>query len=262
MPRPTLRRVRWWLTGIVLALCGGILPSAHARDLNASLPYLPSVLETSERGAFIDLVKAIDDVYTEGRIVIKIYPFQRSLYNVVSGNADFHLPMFKNPAIPPEQLPFRHISVPMGNVVLVLYSHIDHPLTKEDLLKAKFISPYPYVIETDRGLVESLNEIPIQGQSSVKQMFQKLDAKRIDGFIFAQEDTDAVLKELRLKSIQRTFYLELGDFILVQKSDRGDEVDRILSQALRILQSQGRLQPLHQKIHRPYQDWQPADMGW
>ena len=128
---PTLHMICCWMTGIVLALYGGIIQTAHARDLQASLPYLPCVLETPERGAFIDLVKAIDDVYTEGRIIIKIYPFQRSLYNVVSGKADFHLPMFKNPAIPPEQLPFRHISLPMGNVVLVLYSHIDRPLTKK-----------------------------------------------------------------------------------------------------------------------------------
>jgi len=245
------------LTGYMLTVA-----PMYARDLHASLPYLPSVSETPDRGAFINLVKAIDELYSDGQIVIKVFPFQRSLMNIIDGKADFHLPLFKNPAIPPEKLPYRHISVPMGKVVLILYSHIDHPLTKDDLLQAKTISPYPYRIETDRGLLESLAEFPIQAQLSVEQMFRKLDAKRIDGFIFAQEDSDAVLKTLKIKTIQRVCYQEFEDFIVVPKNEHGEEMDRLLSEILRTLHDEGRLQQLWQKIHLPYQEWQPAAMDW
>lgn len=151
----------------------------------------------------------------------------------------------------------------MGQVDFVIYSHVDNPITRDKIDAAKKLSSFPYVLETDRGHVE-LFDFPIQGQSSIEQMLKKLQAKRIDGFIFSQEETDRVLRKMRLKEVHREYYQTYDDIPIVRKDDAnlGDEVDRILSTALATLKKSGKLQELWKRIHVPYQNWQPSEMGW
>ena len=66
-----------------------LVRAAESRDLKASLPVIPGTDVTRGNAVFIDLVKMIDDVYTEGTIRIEIYPFTRSIKNVERGKADF-----------------------------------------------------------------------------------------------------------------------------------------------------------------------------
>ncbi|MBW1783531.1 MAG: hypothetical protein JRL30_22655, partial [Deltaproteobacteria bacterium] len=59
-----------------------LIHSAEARDLKASLPQLPPLVESADKGFLVDLVKAMDKAYPEGNISIVVYPFKRSLDNV------------------------------------------------------------------------------------------------------------------------------------------------------------------------------------
>ena len=68
-------------------------------DLKASIAQLPGLADSPEKGAFIDLVKAIDAAYKDGKITIGVYPFARSVNNVIDGFADFHIPNVRNPQI-------------------------------------------------------------------------------------------------------------------------------------------------------------------
>ena len=111
-------------------------------------------------------------------------------------------------------------------------------------------------METYRGL-ENFFDFPVEGSSAIDQSFNKLLKNRLDGCLFAQEESDFVLKQLRMKGIHRTFFCTFDDVIIVPKNAAGDETEKILSQAIRTLKSDGRLQALHLKIHQPYQDWQP-----
>jgi polar amino acid transport system substrate-binding protein len=239
------------LVGVVFSPC-----STRARDLNASLAYLPSLIDSSGEGPFVDLVKAIDGVYTEGAIHIAVYPFARSLYNVVTGNSDFHLPMARNPLVSEAAQPYRYVSEKMGQAVFVIYSHKDKPISQEDILRDKSLATFPYRLETERGL-ENYFDFPVSSSSTIAQSMKKIEAHRIDGFIWPQEEADFVIKNLQIKTIHREFYGLFDDVIVIPTGPRGDEVDRILSQALRTLRSTGRLQVLYEKIHRPYHDWQP-----
>ena len=129
------------LTVVFLGLSMSI--PAMAKDLNASLAFLPNILESPEEGVFIDLVKAIDDAYAGGEIKIRVYPFTRSMENVIQGKADFHLPMMRNTLIPEDSLPFRYATTKMGEVVMVLYSNRNKPVTPEMIEKMKGGSKFP-----------------------------------------------------------------------------------------------------------------------
>jgi polar amino acid transport system substrate-binding protein len=93
-------------------------------------------------------------------------------------------------------------------------------------------------------------------------MMEKVGKKRIDACIHAQEESDYVVNQLKLKDIHRESYTSFDDVVLVQKGEKGDEADKIISASLKALASSGRLEELHSKIHVPYQDWQPEKMNW
>jgi polar amino acid transport system substrate-binding protein len=241
---------------VIVFLIGSFAGTALAKDLQASLAYLPNILETPEKGVFIDLVKAIDEQYDGGKIVINVYPFNRSIDNVIKGKADFHMPMLKNPLIPEKDLPFRYVSVPTGKVIIVLYSRKDNIITAEMIEKAKGLGKFPYKIETDAG-VKDFFEFPTIGSSSIEQSLGKLAKGRIDGFLFAQEESDFTLKNMKEKNIHREFFKAYDDVIIIPKGPQGEETNKILSDALNKLKASGKLEELHNKIHVSYQDWQP-----
>jgi len=253
--------------GILIPLCVMLsvillmASPAACKDLVASVALLPNISESPDKGVFIDLIKAMNDTYPEGKFKIEVFPFGRSIDNVVTGKSDFHIPMLRNPIVPEEKLPFRYASVPMGKVYFVIYSHKDNPITKEMIEKAMSQKPFPYKISVMRGL-ENFSDFPVEGETSLEQLMEKVDKKRIDACIHAQEEADFVLKNLKLKDIHREYYTVYDDVVLVQKGEKGDEADKIISASLKSLADSGRLEELHAKIHVPYQDWQPAQMNW
>ena len=234
---------------------------AISKDLTASVAFLPNISESPDKGVFIDLIKAMNEQYPGGKFNIEVFPFGRSIDNVVTGKADFHIPMLRNPIVPEEKLPFRYASVSMGKVYMVIYSRSDNPITKEMIEKAMTQKPFPYKINVMRGL-EDFYGFPAEGESSIEQMMEKVDKKRIDAFVHAQEESDFVLKQVKLKDIHRESFTSFDDVVLVQKGEKGDEADKIISDSLKALASSGRLEELHAKVHVPYQDWQPDKMGW
>lgn len=231
-------------------------------DLLASMAELPGLAETPDKGAFVDLVKAMDGVYPDGDIIIEIFPFARSVDNVINGKADFHVPTLRNPEISEENLPYRTVTESMGTVVFVLYSHIDNVLTKAAIDKAtKAGGEFPYKIEVPGGLGGNFlfTTIPSNDLSS---SMQKVANKRIDAVLWAQEESDLTLRELKIKTIRRNHYADFDDAIIIPKGPEGDKTNRILSGALKTLKTSGRQKALYSKIHLPYDDWQPADMKW
>ncbi len=239
-----------------------LLRIGGSNNLIASLAQLPGLADTPEKGAFVDLVKALDDEYTGGKITIEIYPMARSINNVIEGNADFHIPVFVNPVVPVSKLPFRYISERIGKTSFVLYSNIDKPITVKMINDAIARGgKFPYKIETAHGIEGNYN-FPLLPAKDIEQSLRKVGAGRIDAMLWAQEEADTVLRELKIKTILRSHMIDFEDTILIQKGPAGDRIDKILSEAVRKLRKSGRLQVLWAKVHRPYNDWQPSRMGW
>ena len=233
-----------------------------SKDLTASLAQLPGLADSPDKGAFVDLVKAIDEVYTEGRIKIELYPMARSINNVIEGKKDFHIPMLKSPVIKDVSvLPYHIVSEKMGIVSIVIYSHVDKKLTRRMLDQAAKGGNFSYKIESAGGM-ENLFPFPISATQGLEQSFKKISSKRIDALLWAQEEGDMIINKMKLGNIYRSSYENMDDVIITPKNSRGEEVDKIISAALKKLKRSGRLKELYSKIHIPYKNWQPSKMGW
>jgi len=228
----------------------------RAQDLKASLAFLPNISESPDKGAFVDLVKAFAEVYTSGKIQISVAPMARSVDNVLSGAADFHVPMIRNTAVPADSLPFKCSTEALGKVVFVIYSNKAKPITLNMLKAAKDKKPFPYQLETGRGL-EAFFDFPVTPSNSLDQSLKKVDAGRVDGFIWAQEEADYTVRTLALKNVHRAFYFAFDDIIVLPKGPKGDKLDAVFAKLIKSLRESGKLQALHGAIHSPYSDWQP-----
>lgn len=254
-----------WLWMLILLVPCRVYGLCGSSDLMASLAELPGLAESPDQGAFVEIVKAIDSAYTEGCITIRLFPFARSVHNITSGKADFHIPSIRNPNIEQTHFPYRIATEKMGTVCFVIYSHHDKPLTKQMLADAiqqkQGGAPFPYKVEVAQG-IEDQFPFPAKPSNYIDQSLKKVAMKRIDALIWAQEETDLTLKRLKIGTIQREFWQAFDDVILISKGPEGDRVDTILSNALNNLRASGRLKQLYSDIHRPYDGWQPFEKGW
>jgi polar amino acid transport system substrate-binding protein len=175
-----------------------------------------------------------------------------------AGQADFLLPYIP-PYIPPshlsdENLPYTFASKPIVQVSFVLYTRGNGPVLNMEHLDT-------YRIETLRGAAEHF-PFKIGEIDSFRQGLMKVISKRSDGFIVEQDAADKYIRAHRLKNIRRTLYSTWNSSIAIPKGERGREIDRIISTALRKLKKSGELQKITQTIHKPYEDWQPYQMNW
>lgn len=242
-------------------LGGRAQPPAAPRPLAANLALLPGLADSPDKGAFVEVVKAMGEIYPGG-IHIAVYPFARSLHDVEAGLADFHIPSMRNPEIPPDKLPYRFVSEKIGSVAFVLYSRSEKPVTRKDVYAAlQQGGTFPYVIEVSSG-AEANCAFPARPTNNYEQSLRKLGDGRIDAIWNAQEETDLVLRQLRLRNIHRSYWGNFDDMIAIRKGPESDELDRTLSGLLRQLKTSGRLAEIYRKVHAPYLDWQPANEGW
>lgn len=232
-----------------------------ARDLIASLAQIPNLADSPDKGVFVDLVKAIDEIYP-GKITIKVYPFARSIENVLQGTADFHIPVPRNPDIDNSKLPYRFVTEKLANVTFVIYSNKDKIITRKNINDALAKGgKFPYQIEVANG-TGALFPFPTTGFIAFAgSSLKKVQSKRIDALI-CSDDADMDVKQLKLKEIHRSFYKYMDDTIMIPKGPKGDELDKILSNCIKKLKASGRLQKIYKDVHPPYIEWQPADMGW
>ena len=245
--------------GLILLVISSItFSNANAVDLKASLAILPIHSQIDEhsqlKGGFVELVQAVDDEYKEGVITIKLYPFARSLQNVIAGRADFHAPLIKLPHISEDTLPYTYASEKITEVAFVLYTNTAKPnLDRKNLSK--------YVIATMMGHSHFFPFL-VREKTSIAGGIKMLSVGRIDGYIMEQEATDNFIRENKIKNIRRELYFQLDSSIVIPKGKRNKEIDDIISVALRKLKASGKLQKITNKIHLPYKEWQPSDMNW
>jgi len=222
------------------------------RILQAHLGELPGLINADKTGPFIDLVHAIDDLYPDITIQITIYPIARAIAGVSNGKADFGLPAIRN-LRDADLLPYRFTTRSFGKVAHVIYSNNTSPITTD--------MAYGIVPTTRDLLIEAVPDympFPVQRSMSIEQSLRKLSRGRIDAFVWAQEEADLMLKHLGLTNIRREFFGDFEDVFLIQKGAAGDDMDQFLSDAIVRLAASGKLAEIYEKIHRPYQEWQPG----
>lgn len=224
--------------------------TASARDLKASLPLIPVMVDSQDKGVLVDLVKAMAAEYKEGKITWEVYPFARSIDNIEKGRADFHLPFLVNPRISSEKLPFQFSSESIFTVQFCLY-------TNKNNLVINPSNVSKFIIETDQAHTQYL-DFKVTGSPDLESSLKKVDMGRADGWIMAMYETDAPLKRLGLKNIKRWPYKRFDVRMVVAKGDKGKEVDRIVSGLVKKLKANGKYQKIMGKVaDQKYEDWQP-----
>ncbi|TYT74359.1 transporter substrate-binding domain-containing protein [Desulfobotulus mexicanus] len=220
---------------------------AYGNEFKASLANMPVYAESADKGVIVDLVKAIETV-SGNKISISVYPFARSMHNVITGQYDFHIPLIKNELISENDLEYYFSTETIFHVNFVLYTIKDSPIALENL--------YRYTIETDRAHV---NYFPfkILPSNSIEGSLKKLSVGRIDGWIFADTATDPILKKLDLKNIERTLYKRFEVKVILPKSKMGKETDAMLTKAIADLKKSSKFKEIMQMIDLPFDPWQP-----
>ncbi|MDE1463650.1 substrate-binding periplasmic protein [Spartinivicinus poritis] len=244
----------WWFIFFILIT----FIKANARDLKASLAILPVHSEYGPdgqpKGGFVEVVQAIDKVYTEGKISIVLYPFARSLSNVVSGEADFHIPLIRLPHIAEETLPYAYASEKITQVAFVLYTNATKPnLNRINLGK--------HSIATMMGHTHFF-PFKTQELTTIASGVTMLVNDRIEGYIMEQDAVDSYIRQNRIKNVRRKLYYQWDSSVVIPKGENREEMDAIISEALHKLKANGTLQKITQKIHQPYIEWQPDKMSW
>ncbi|RAJ06329.1 ABC transporter substrate-binding protein [Aeromonas salmonicida] len=226
----------------------------HTARFSAYLGLLPGLIDSNGTGPFVDLVKAIADLDDGVEVSVEVYPMPRATRSVVVGEADFNLPALRNPYIDESMLPYRFSSVTFGKVTHVLYSSSATPVTPAMVLG------YEY---TKRDLlIEGVSDFwpfSVKRSLSIEQSLGKLSRGRIDAFLWAQEEADFALRKMGLTNIHRVYFGEFDDVFIIPKGEKGDAVDRFLTQSIGKLKTSGQLDKIYSAIHGPYQEWQPGE---
>ena len=226
-----------------------VLSQAEARDLKASMPHIPILAESKDKGVLIDLLKAMAEEYKDGTITWEVWPPARAMDNVEKGKADFLMPQLVNPNINPDKLPFQWSSDIIFKAIFCLYTNKNNKEINPGNLKK-------FKIETLNGM-ESFYDFPVDGSPDMEAGLKKVDMGRIDGWIMAMPESDQTLKRLGLKNIKRWKFKEYDSGIVLQKGPQGKEVDKILSGLIKNLKANGKYQKIMGPIiHQKFEEWQ------
>lgn len=220
---------------------------ATAKEMTASLAQMPMYAESVDKGVLVDLVKAIEK---ESGVTIKreVVPFARSMDNAINRQADFHLPLIKVPNADESKLNYDHSTETIFHVNFTLYSNKNKPLDMNKLSS--------YKLETDRAHTQYF-PFHVEPSSSIESSLKKVDAGRIDGFIFADNASDPIVKQENLKNIKRTLYKVFDVKIILPKGGRGGETDKLLTAAIQSLRKKGIYKQIMGSADAPFENWQP-----
>lgn len=229
--------------------------AVDAPDLKAVGILLPGVVNSATEGTLIELVQAIDEVYTAGRIVIEAVPLARATDAVARGTADLGFPALRMNSSADTTMAYRLSTAAFGQVNFVLYTRAGRALTRTAILQAATQgASFPYDIEAPARNWG----FPTKRFSNLESALSKVVAGRIDALLWAQEDADLTLRRLRFKDIHRESFGNFDTVFMLPRGPRGDFVDHVLSASIATLHATGRLQALSAKTYRVHDPWQPA----
>ncbi len=233
------------LACIIIVVCFAF--PVKALEYSATLAKMPVYAESTDKGVLIDLVNAIADE-TGASISIKVDPFARSMHNVISKKSDFHLPLIVAPHIDESTLDYDHSTETIFHVNFVLYTNKGKNINKDNV--------HNFNVETDRAHTKYFT-FEVKPSSNIEGSIRKVDAGRMDAFIFADFASDPLVKKHNLKNINRELFQVFDVKIILPKGGHGGETDKFLSDAIARLRAKGLYDKIMGIIDLPYDNWQP-----
>jgi len=213
----------------LLAVSLSGIQTAQAADRVMSFGNLPVLAETKDKGILVNMVKALDKAMGSTSD-IGVFPFPRSIDNVVQGKAAYHLPELEDPKTDPASLPFDLSDTMFFKVHFVLYSTKGAGVTLDNLASKK--------IETSMAHTRYF-PFKIKGSSNFESSMKKVNAGRIDGFIFAMLEMDSLMAALKLDNIERQLYQSFEVRAILPKGQKGGDTDKYLKAGMDKLVASG-----------------------
>lgn len=236
---------RFFISALAVAMT--IPAAALAKDYKASLAQMPVYAESADKGVLVDFTKAL--AKTSGSsIKIEVAPFARSMDNVIQNKVDFHMPLIQVPNQDESKLKYDHSTATIFHVNFVLYSNKNKPL---DMAKLG-----GYKLETDAAHVGYF-PFAVTASPAIDASLKRVDAGRIDGFIFADFASDPIVKAEKLSNIKRSLYKVFDVKVILPKGGKGGDTDKFLSATIETMKKDGSFDKIMSAIDQKYNDWQP-----
>ncbi len=223
----------------------------QAANLTVSLAEIPGLAVSdgsgSAEGAMPRLLAIVDEYYEGGDFDFQVFPFGRSIQNVVTGKADVHAPLIDTgTGSPPD---FQYISEPLLDVTFVIYSRRDAPLdASSDLSSLK--------VETMIGHSHFF-DFAVDEVTSIEIGLKKLVNGRTDAFIMEQDAVDGLIKAQGMSDLHRAKYAVWDSTLIVPAGPEGDALNAALSAAVAKAKTDERYAVAAANVHAPFEDWQP-----
>ena len=216
--------------------------AALASDYKASLAQMPVYAESPTKGILVDFVKAIADASKKG-VEVQVVPFARSMKDVEDKKVDFHMPLIK--PLDMSKANFSLSTETIFHVNFVLYTNKNKPLDVNKLAGAN--------LETDAAHTPYF-PFEVKPSTSIEASLKKLDLGRIDGFIFADDASDPLIKANGLANIKRQLYKRFEVKVILPKGGEGGATDKFLSETIKKLRDNGTYARIMGPIDHPYVD--------
>ncbi len=215
------------------------------KEINATLANVPNLANTDKTGPLCDIVRELEK-QSGIKINFRVQPFPRSIENVIKGKADFHLPLIE--PVSTEGLPYSFSTATLSVVNFILYTHKDKILDIENLEGID--------LETDSSHVY-LFPIEIKPSTCVLCSLKKLNAGRIDGFIYSDVAVDDLIRKEKLTNIHRNLYRRFNVKFVIPKNSQGSLVDKFLTKYVNQLYENGTMDRYPSLKPDEYVEWQP-----
>jgi len=213
----------------------------------ASLAQMPVYAESKDKGVLVDFIKALEKVSGD-KIDYQVVPFPRSINDVQEKNVDFQLPLIQIPGSEIGTDKFDYSTATIFHVNFTLYSGKALTISPESAGKFK--------LETEAGHIHYFN-FPIAPSTNIESSLKKVDAGRLDGFIFADAAADQFIKQDKLTNIKRQLFKRFDVKIILPKGGRGSSTDKFLSENIAKLVKSGEMAKIIGQIDAPFNNWQP-----
>lgn len=232
----------------VATLAACVAPAwAAGKTWKASLAQMPVYAESRDKGVLVDFIKALEKVSGD-KIEYQVVPFPRSMNDVQEKAVDFHLPLIQIPGSEKGTDKFDYSTETIFHVNFTLYSGKDIHISPETASKFK--------VETEAAHTAYFN-FAVQPSSNLEGSLKKVDAGRLDAFVFADFASDPIVRQNKLTNIKRQLYKRFDVKIVLPQGGRGGATDKFLSDAIGKLVKSGEMAKIMGPIDAPFDNWQP-----
>ena len=183
-------------------------------------------------------------------IKVEVVPFKRAVAMLIDHKVDIAAPHLMPDGVPLGTLPVEFSQATFSYVDFVLYSRKGESQVTPGAIRA--LTKDTLRIGSGPSLL-TFFPFPYQTYFNVAGGLDGLIDRHIDGFIWAKDVMDPILKERHLEGkIQRTLFKRYTNYFLLPKGTSGSEIDRLLSRGVSVLKAKKRLPELFKQVESAF----------